>query len=67
MLWQETNTPAHKWRAVKDALTLVENMTGVSADEYYSNILRSENKDIPGNNERSSITDTVELKDKKNF
>lgn len=58
LLWEETKTPTHKWRAIKDALTLVENMTWVSAEEYYWNILRAENKDIPEVNDKSSITST---------
>ena len=58
LLWEETKTPTHKWRAIKDALTLVENMTWVSAEEYYWSILRAENKDIPEVNDKASITST---------
>ena len=58
LLWEETKTPTHKWRAIKDALTLVENMTWVSAEDYYWTILRAENKDIPEVTEKSSITST---------
>jgi len=47
LLWQESNTPVHKYRAVKNALDLVEEMTWVSAMDYYEQILRAENKDIP--------------------
>jgi len=58
LLWEETKTPTHKWRAIKDALTLVENMTWVSAEDYYWTILRAENKDIPEVSDKSSITST---------
>ena len=58
LLWEETKTPTHKWRAIKDALTLVENMTWVSAEDYYWTILRAENKDIPEVNDKASITST---------
>ena len=60
LLWEETKTPTHKWRAIKDALTLVENMTWVSAEEYYWNILRAENKDIPEVTDIASITSTAQ-------
>lgn len=60
LLRKETNTPAHKWRAVKDALSLVESMTGVSAEDYYANILRTESPDIPEVKEKSSVTNTVQ-------
>ena len=60
LLWEETKTPTHKWRAIKDALTLVENMTWVSAEDYYWTILRAENKDVPEVNDKSSITSTVQ-------
>ena len=60
LLWEETKTPTHKRRAIKDALTLVENMTWVSAEDYYWNILRAENKDIPEVNDKSSITSTAQ-------
>ena len=60
LLWEETKTPTHKWRAIKDALTLVENMTWVSAEEYYWTILRAENKDIPEVTDKSSITSTTQ-------
>lgn len=60
LLWEETKTPTHKWRAIKDALTLVENMTWVSAEDYYWAILRTESKDIPEINDKSSITNTAQ-------
>lgn len=60
LLWEETKTPTHKWRAIKDALTLVENMTWVSAEEYYATILRTENKDVPEVSDKSSITSTAQ-------
>lgn len=60
LLRKETNTPAHKWRAVKDALSLVESMTGVSAEDYYANILRTESPDIPEVKDKSSVTNTVQ-------
>ena len=60
LLWEETKTPTHKRRAIKDALTLVENMTWVSAEDYYWTILRTENKDVPEVNDKSSITNTVQ-------
>lgn len=60
LLREETKTPTHKWRAVKDALSLVESMTGVSAEDYYANILRTENPDIPEVRDRSSVTNTVQ-------
>lgn len=59
LLWEETKTPTHKRRAIKDALTLVENMTWVSAEDYYWTILRAENKDIPEVTDKSSITSTA--------
>lgn len=60
LLWEETKTPTHKWRAIKDALTLVENMTWVSAEDYYWTILRAENKDVPEVNDKSPVTSTVQ-------
>ena len=60
LLWEETKTPTHKWRAIKDALTLVENMTWVSAEDYYWAILRAESKDIPEVNDKASITSTAQ-------
>ena len=60
LLWEETKTPTHKWRAIKDALTLVENMTCVSAEDYYWAILRAESKDIPEVNDKASITSTAQ-------
>lgn len=35
-------------------------MTGVSAEDYYANILRTENPDIPEVRDRSSVTNTVQ-------
>ena len=60
LLWEETKTPTHKRRAIKDALTLVENMTWVSAEDYYWTILRAENKDVPEVNDKSPVTSTVQ-------
>ena len=60
LLWQETKTPTHKWRAIKDALTLVEAMTWVSAEDYYWTILRAENKDVPEVTDKSPVTSTVQ-------
>lgn len=60
LLWQETKTPTHKWRAIKDALTLVEAMTWVSAEDYYWTILRAENKDVPEVNDKAPTTSTVQ-------
>lgn len=60
LLWEETKTPMHKRRAIKDALTLVENMTWVSAEDYYWAILRTENKDIPEVNDKAPITSTAQ-------
>lgn len=60
LLWKETQTPTHKRRAIKDALTLVEEMTWVSAEDYYWTILRAENKDIPEVNDKASITSTAQ-------
>jgi len=60
LLWEETKTPTHKWRAIKDALTLVENMTWVSAEDYYWAILRAESKDIPEVKDKASITSTAQ-------
>lgn len=64
LLWQETNTPAHKRRAVRDALTLVENMTWISANDYYWTIIKAENKDIPDISDKSSYTSTVDVNSK---
>lgn len=64
-LWQETNIPAHKWRAVKEALTIVENMTWVPASEYYNQIIQAENHDIPEVNDTSSTISKVWNNDKK--
>lgn len=60
LLWEETKTPTHKWRAIRDALNLVEGMTWVSAEEYYATILRTENKDIPEVKDKSSFTSTAQ-------
>ena len=60
LLWEETKTPTHKRRAIKDALTLVENMTWVSAEDYYWTILRAENKDVPEVNDKAPTTSTVQ-------
>lgn len=60
LLWEETKTPTHKRRAIKDALTLVENMTWVSAEDYYWAILRAESKDVPEVNDKASITSTAQ-------
>ena len=60
LLWEETKTPTHKRRAIKDALTLVENMTWVSAEDYYWTILRAENKDVPEVTDKSPVTSTVQ-------
>lgn len=60
LLREETKAPNHKWRAVRDALTLVENLTGISAEDYYSSILRSESPDIPEVKDKSSVTNTVQ-------
>lgn len=60
LLWEETKIPTHKRRAIKDALTLVENMTWVSAEDYYWAILRAESKDVPEVNDKASITSTAQ-------
>ena len=59
-LWQETKIPAHKWRAVKEALTIVENMTGVPASDYYNQIIKNESPDIPEVNDNSSTTSKLQ-------
>lgn len=59
-LWQETKIPAHKWRAVKEALTIVENMTWVPASGYYDQIIQAETHDIPEVNDKSSTVNKID-------
>lgn len=59
-LRQETKIPAHKWRAVKEALTVVENLTWVPASDYYNQIIKNESPDIPEVNDHSSTTSKLQ-------
>ena len=47
MLWKESKTPVHKYGALKEVLKFAENLTGVSAQNYYNEVMRAENPDIP--------------------
>lgn len=46
-LFQESWTPAHKYRLINQALELVQKVTWVSAEDYMQKIILAENKDIP--------------------
>lgn len=64
LVWKESGTPVHKYRAIKDALSLVEEMTWVSSMGYYEAILRAENKDIPWVDDTVPTTSKTQTQDK---
>lgn len=64
VLWQESQTPVHRYRFLKQVLDLAEEVTGISANDYWQKVLQSENKDVPTVEDQSPTASVPEADNK---